>query len=188
MISVAIQNLLNDAGDFSDNFKSLLEGMLHVEYYKNKQIVHAAGQVEVTLYLIESGFGRSYYYDHRGIEHTVKFWTPGELIFSYEGYYRIPSLYYTEFMEDSKVLALSYNDLLELQKNFPECLVLNKHALLKNRRDEYERQSILTLPANERYERLLQTNHVIFQRSPARFIASYLNMSRETLARLMGKH
>jgi CRP-like cAMP-binding protein len=186
MLNNTVIHVLNNAGQFSDEFKSALENLLHNEIYKNKQIIHAAGQVETNLFLVENDFARSYYYDHNGTEHTVKFWTSGELIFSYEGYYKVPSFYYTEYMETSHVIAFSYNDLIELQKKFPETSALIKYALLKNRREEYERQNILTLPANERYIRLIQNNHTIFQKSSARFIASYLNMSRETLARLMG--
>ena len=91
-------------------------------------------------------------------------------------------------METSNAITISYNDLVGIAKKFPETSMLIKYALLKNRKEEYERQNILTHPANERYERLMDLNHIIFQRSPAKYIASYLNMSRETLARLMGKH
>lgn len=188
MLNDTINQILEKAGQFSDAYKSDIEAQLHLETYKAKQIIHAAGQVEQNLYLIENGFARSYYYDRQGTEHTVKFWTSGELIFSYEGYYKVPSFYYTEFMETSHAIALSYNDLVDLQKRYPETSLLIKYALLKNRKEEYERQNILTLNAGDRYYRLLEHNHIIFQKSSAKYIASYLNMSRETLARLMGKH
>jgi CRP-like cAMP-binding protein len=188
MLNYTIAQILDNAGHFSDEFKSALDGLLHLEIYKNKQIIHAAGQVETNVYLVESGFARSYYYDRKGMEHTVRFWTSGEVIFFYEGYNKIPSFYYTEFMETSNAITISYSDLMEILKKFPETSMLVKYELLKNRKEEYERQNILTLPANERYKRLMDHNHTIFQRSPAKFIASYLNMSRETLARLMGKH
>jgi CRP-like cAMP-binding protein len=187
MLKSTIIQILDNAGHFSEGFKSDLENLLHQEIYKNKQIVHAAGQIEQNVYLLESGFARSYYYDRKGTEHTVKFWTTGDLIFSYEGYYKVPSFYYTEFMETSNTIALSYQELSDLQKRLPETAALIRYALLKNRREEYERQNILTLPANERYNRLLEDHHVIFQKSSVKFIASYINISRETLARLMGK-
>lgn len=187
MLNNTVTQVLDNAGDFSEEFKAALEKQLHAGIYKRKQIIHAAGQIEGNLYLVEKGFARSYYYDHKSFEHTVRFYSPGDLIFSHEGYYKVPSFYYTEFMDTSDAIALNYNDLNDLQKKFPETSVLIRFALLKNRNDEYERQKILALPANERYDRLLEHNHIIFQKSPAKFIASYLNMSRETLARLMGK-
>jgi CRP-like cAMP-binding protein len=188
MLNDTVTHILDHVGNFSDDFKSELEVRLHIEIYTNKQIIHAAGQVETKVYLIESGFARSYYYDNKGGDHTVKFWTSGEVIFFYEGYNKTPSFYYTEFMETSNAIALSHSDLTEMQNKFPETSMLIKYALLQNRKEEYERQILLTLPANERYKRLLEHNHAIFQKSPAKFIASYLNMSRETLARLMGRH
>jgi CRP-like cAMP-binding protein len=188
MTNDKVHHILNDAGHFSNDFKEQITLQLHLEIYKPKQIIHAAGQVETNLYLIDAGFARSYYYDSKGGEHTVRFWREGDLIFSYEGYYKVPCFYYTEFMETSNAVALAYTDLGDLHKKFMETSALIKYALLKNRREEHERQIILTLPANERYERLLEQNHIIFQKSPAKYIASYLNMSRETLARLMGRH
>ena len=188
MLNETLNKILEKAGTFNDNYREQLQALIHLEIYKPKQIIHAAGQVELNLYLIESGFARGYYYDRKGNEHTVRFWASGELVFSHEGYYRVPSFYYTEFMETSKAVALSYVDLLELNKQWPETSLLIKYALLKNRIEEYEHQNVLTLPANERYVRLFENNPVVFQKSPARYIASYLNMSRETLARLMGKH
>ncbi|SEN01555.1 cAMP-binding domain of CRP or a regulatory subunit of cAMP-dependent protein kinases [Mucilaginibacter gossypiicola] len=188
MLNNTVSQVLEDAGHFSNEFTISLESHLHAEIYRSKQIIHAAGQIETNLYIVESGFARSYYYDRKGTEHTVRFYTAGELIFSYEGYYKVPSFYYTEFMETSNTIVLSYSDLNDLQKKFLETSFLIKFALLKSRKEEYERQNILTLPANERYDRLLEQNHIIFQKSPAKFIASYLNMSRETLARLMGRH
>ena len=187
MLNYTILDILDNAGRFSNDFKSALEVLLHLEIYKSRQIIHAAGQIEKNVYLVESGFARSYYYDRLGFEHTVKFWTTGDLIFSYEGYYKVPSFYYTEFMETSHTIAISYQDLIDLQKRLPETAALIRYALLKNREEEYERQNILTLTANERYKRLLEHHHIIFQKSPVKFIASYINISRETLARLMGK-
>lgn len=187
MSDSTINQILDHAGNFSDNFKFELQALVHQEVYKSKQIVHAAGQIEQNIYLVENGFARSYYYDRKGMDHTVKFWSAGDLIFSYEGYYKVPSFYYTEFMEPSNTIAISYQDFAELQKRIPETAALIRYALLKNRKEEYERQNILTLPANERYKRLLENHHIIFQRSPAKFIASYINMSRETLARFMGR-
>ncbi|MEZ2334727.1 Crp/Fnr family transcriptional regulator [Mucilaginibacter sp. RCC_168] len=188
MIHNKVRYILEEAGDFTDQFKEELQILLHLEMYKPKQIIHAAGQVEMNLYLIEKGFARSYYYDRNGAEHTVRFWNEGDLIFSYEGYYKVPSFYYTEFMGPSNAIALGYTDFGDLHKRFPETSALIKYALLKNRKEEYERQNILTLAANDRYVRLLEHNNTIFQNSPAKYIASYLNMSRETLARLMGRH
>jgi len=187
MLINAVQQFLNQAGCFSEEFKSELELLVHEQFYRNKQIVQASGQVELNTYLIESGFVRGYYYDHKGNEHTLKFWVPGDLIFSYEGYYKVPSHYYIEFMDESKAYVLSYEDLIHLQKSHTDALSVIKYAMLRDKREEHEREAILALPANERYRRLLNHNHTIFQKSPAKYIASYLNMSRETLARFMGK-
>ena len=53
MINDALDHLLNNAGQFSDQYISELQKLLHDEIYTSRQIIHAAGQVELTLYLIE---------------------------------------------------------------------------------------------------------------------------------------
>jgi len=165
-----------------------LESELHQENYKAKQIIHAAGQLENRVFFLNSGFARNYFYDHHGNEHTVKFWESGDIMFSYEGYYKVPSYFYTEIIEETSVITLPYAYLHELDKTFPEISIIIKSLLLQFQHDEYEKQVLIALPTEERY-RILKTNKPnLFKKLPNRIIASYLHMTRETLTKLIAKN
>jgi len=180
-------NFLRNITELSGGFISALEAGLQLEFYKPHQILHAAGHLENRLYFINSGFARNYYFDHSGNEHTVKFWEAGDLLFSYEGYYHVSSYFYTELLGEAELVTLSYDNLHELGRKFPEVALLIKVFLLNHQKAEYEKQALLALPARDRYLRYRKGNPAIFQKTPIRIIASYLNMTRETLTRLIGR-
>jgi len=174
--------------DLSDKFKLALEANLKPEIYKAHQILHAAGHMENRVYFLDSGFARNYYYDHHGNEHTVRFWQSGDILFSYEGYYKVSSYFYTEILEETRMTTLSYANVHELDETFPEMQVLIKTMLLKYQREEYQKQQLIALPAQERFQLLKKTQPSLFQKAPARIIASYLHLTRETVTRYIGKH
>ena len=174
--------------DLSGKFKLALGESLQYELYKAHQILHAAGHLENRIYFINSGFARNYYYDHHGNEHTVKFWQSGDFLFSYEGYYKVSSYFYTEIMEETRLTTLSYADLHELDERFTEPAALIKTMLLNYQQEEYQRQRLIALPAEERFRLLRKTRPLLFQKAPARIIASYLHLTRETLTRYISKH
>ena len=188
MDTTSIITFLRSVTDLSEKFIRALEESLRHEFYKPHQIIHAAGQTESRLSFIETGFARNYFYDQNGQEHTVKFWEPGNIIFSCEGYYKVSSYYYTEIMEESKLITLTYGELHDLNTKYPEISALIKALLLKFQYQEFQRQILISLPNEDRYRLLRKDNKTLFQKAPSRMIASYLNMSRETLARLIAKH
>lgn len=179
--------MLSEITTLSPAFRQALTNKLEPEKYKPLQILHAAGQMENRMYYLESGFARNYYYDHNGQEHTVRFWKPRTILFSYEGYYQVPSYFYTEIMEESESITLSYRQLYELDILYPEVAVIIKHLLLNYQSEEFERQKLLALSNEERYRVLRKNDNILFQKAPLRLIASYLHMSRETLTRLTSK-
>jgi len=181
-------NLLAENADLPEALINDLEERLKEEFYKTHQILHAAGQQENRIYFIEKGLIRNYYYDHHGNEHTVRFWIANELCFSYEGYYAMPSYFYTEIMEASTLITLSYTSLHELDRKYPELATLIKNVQLRYQQEEYEIQKLLTLPPEERYITLRTKNPYLFKKTPARIIASYLHLTRETLTRYIGRN
>jgi CRP-like cAMP-binding protein len=180
-------DFLSGITDLSPEFLDALTRKLKEEKYKPHQIIHAAGHLENRLYFIVSGFIRNYYFDHKGAEHTVKFWEPGDVLFSYEGYYNVQSYFYTEVIKAGVLISLSYADLHELDLQFQEIAILIKSVLLRYQEEEYWRQNLIILTAEERYVLLRETKPKFFNRASIKLIASYLQMSRETLTRFIGK-
>lgn len=188
MSLTAIINLLSEITALSVPLQEELAQRTGKEKYKSHQIIHAAGQKETRLYFIQSGVVRNYYYDQHGDEHTVKFWKAGEILFSYEGYYQVPGYYYTEVLEETCLIALDYDILHQLNTNYPEIVVLIKTIQLRYQHEEYEKQKLIALPAEERFLLFRKNNSDIFQKVPSRIIASYLHITRETLTRYIGRN
>ena len=180
--------LLAEHANLSTELITDLERRLKEEYYKTHQILHAAGQQENRVYFLQKGLMRNYYYDHHGNEHTVRFWEENDLFFSYQGYYAVPSYFYTEIMEASTLITLNYGALHELDSKYPEVATLIKNMLLRYQQEEYEIQKLIALPPEERYITLRTKRPNIFKKVPARIIASYLHLTRETLTRYIGRN
>ena len=172
----------------SEKFIDALQENWTIEYYQQHQILNAAGHLERGLYFMEKGLARNYYYDQEGNAHTVRFWEPGMILFSFEGYYSVPSYFYTEVIAESRFTVLSYKNLHELDKIFPEVGELIKKILLRYQHEEYEKQKLLALAPELRYQTLRKIRPDLFKKIPARIIASYLHMTRETLTRYIGRN
>jgi CRP-like cAMP-binding protein len=187
MIAENLLKLLGEKAELSHRFLESLEAALRQELYKPHQIIEAAGNIENRLFYIEHGFARSYFYDQLGEEHTVRFWEPGNIIFSYVGYYRVSSYFYLEIMAESQFISLSYDKLNELEKTFPETPLLIRQCLLQFQKEVFEKQQLVSLPPEERYRYLRKNKNYLFSRLNSKIIASYLQLSRKSLSRYMSK-
>jgi CRP-like cAMP-binding protein len=164
-----------------------LKELMEVEIYKSHQILHAAGQVENRLWYIDTGFARSYYFDQSGKEHTLKFFNEKEMLFSFQGFWRESSDYYIEILGPSELISLTYVNLSTLIQNFPETQILIQVFNRRHHHQELFKSRLMTWSAEERYYQFRKTNPDIFKKASIRLIASYLNMTRENLSRLMGR-
>lgn len=178
---------LGSKTEISASLAEALASQIQSEIYKPHQILFAAGHQENRVCFIESGFARAYFYDLSGQEHTIKFWDSGDLLFSYEGYYETPSHYYVEIMAESHLITITYSQLQQLAVNHQEISVLTKSILLDHHREEFEKVELIALSAEHRYNFIRKHNNSLFGKVPAKLIASYLQMSRETLGRYMSK-
>jgi CRP-like cAMP-binding protein len=100
-----------------------------------------------------------------------------------------PSMEALQVMEDTSLLRISRKDFYYLLNIIPawEKFFRNylEYAYMNNL---YIYQREIMKDAAERYKELLSVNPKIVQRLPNRVVASYLNMSPETLSRLKSKN
>jgi CRP/FNR family transcriptional regulator, anaerobic regulatory protein len=178
---------LGSVTDLSQAFKEALLSQLKEEKIKAHQIIHASGQVESRLWYLESGFARTYYFDGTGKEHTLVFYTTNDLIFFYKGFWREAADYYLEGITESNMISLSYDSLNTLLDRFPEAWKLVTIFTRKRYYLDSFKSRLMTWSAEERYAQFRKTSPEIFRLASIRLIASYLNMTRENLSRLMGR-
>lgn len=143
------------------------------------------GETESTFGLVVEGVHRLYFSTPDGDEHTVAFAYPPD----YTGvpdslFLQTPSACGLDALSDGWILATDYPRLSALMDRHRElerwAWRLFASALsgrLKRDRD------LLTMTAQERYERLLRESPQVLQLVPLRHVASYLGMSPETLSR-----
>lgn len=179
--------LLRKTADLSGDFEAALLVVLKTEHYRAHQVIVSQNQPETRLWYIRQGFARGYFYGSDGREHTTRFWRSGDLIFSATGFYPLPSIRYIEITETSELFALTYEHLRQLALRFPEMIALIQHFLRQDSESELERLNLAVLPPRKRYQAFRQSHPFVFRNIPLRFIASYLNITRESLSRIIGR-
>ena len=171
----------------SEPFIQEITKWFKTEHYKSHQILHAPGQTENRLWFIKQGFARTYYFDRSGREHTLHFYNLKDFIFSYQGLWKESSDYYIEVLDESELLSAPYEQIMNWLDAYPEAKIIS--AVLSRHRYHQElfKARLMTWSAEERYVQYRKFDPDVFRKASLRLIASYLNMTRENLSRLMGR-
>lgn len=151
-------------------------------------LLEKEGQVASYLYYISEGSARSFYIrEKRDI--TVSFTMKGEFVTSmYSFVTRKKSYENIEALEKCTVYRISYDDLQNLFLVFPEIehvyrLILEQYYIM------LEEQLVFSKfkTAKERYLELMDNRPQVIQKASVGDIASFLDMSIETLSRVRSK-
>jgi CRP-like cAMP-binding protein len=153
---------------------------------KRGTLLCSQGEVCNKLYFINKGSLRVYYLSEQGQERTRFFAFEGMVATSLAGFISgEASFEFVEALEDAELLAITRADFFKLTEELTSfkdfyCRLLESAYIHNNRRLE----STVTLSAMERYRQLLAQNPRVVQRVPNKIVASYLDISPETLSRL----
>jgi CRP-like cAMP-binding protein len=136
-------------------------------------------------YFVLNGCLKSYHVDSNGKEHIVQFATQNWWITDFQAYFnKTNATLFIDCIEDCELLSLSLENREKL------CSEMHKieHFFRRKSNSGYValQQRILSMLNNnpqERYDKLLLSNPILFQKVPKKLIASYLGVSRETLSR-----
>jgi CRP-like cAMP-binding protein len=99
-----------------------------------------------------------------------------------------PSIENMQALENSELLAITYDDLNQLYERFPEFNLIARKLLQHYYADAEKRAFIARLTkAENKYRNFLMMHPSLANRIPLKYIASYLGMTLETLSRVRKK-
>jgi CRP/FNR family transcriptional regulator, anaerobic regulatory protein len=168
--------------------KELEKGILAVTKHTSvpkDSILVKNGERCRNLYFIEKGLIRGFYYDE-GKEITHWFGKEDEFATSFYSFItNEPSSETIEALENCDLIQITYSDLQELYKKFPETERIGRIITETYYIDLEERfLNIQFKSAKERYQNLLNKNGSLLQRASLGQIAAYLGITQETLSRV----
>lgn len=174
--------------DLSDEAKSAFELELDFVLVEKGGLLEQEGKVCNHLYFITEGSARSFYTrDNKDI--TVSFSLEGEFLTAMHSFIsRKPSYENIEAMEKTKVARIKYESLMKLFEKHHD-LERTYRLILEQYYITLEEQLIFTKfkSARDRYLDLMEYRPKIIQRASVGQIASYLDMSIETLSRIRAR-
>lgn len=138
---------------------------------------------------VKKGVLRSYEIDQKGNENVLQLafedhWTSDLRSFIL----RSQSKIYVETIEDSELLLLSHANLEKLYADVPKIERFFRKLYEKAYVHSQERiQTALHVPADQRYQNILEHYPDVIQRVPLVYIASYLGITPESLSRIRRK-
>ncbi|WP_167619651.1 Crp/Fnr family transcriptional regulator [Maribellus sediminis] len=95
-----------------------------------------------------------------------------------------PSIVNIVAIEECEVISFRHSDVFDLIHHYPSIrkltdFILSEHLIRAEKREEV----LLKLSPENRFKKLLEEHPKIFKRIPLHFVASYLNITPETLSR-----
>ena len=163
----------------------VLASLLTPMKFLRGEVVLREGEECTCMYYVERGMVRQYYYKN-GKDVTEHFSFEGRIVMCIESLLKhVPSQIIIEALETTHLYALPRKKLLETIEICPELEILyrkiTEHALISS---QHHADSQRFENAQERYERLLREKPEIVLRAPMVHVASFLQMTPETLSRV----
>jgi CRP-like cAMP-binding protein len=146
------------------------------------------GEVCEHIFFIERGLLRCFYLSG---ETEVTSWLrrEGRVVVSIDSYYdQVPSYEFIQAVEDTDLFYITFEEEQEVFNRFLEYNFIGRLLTQFELRDfARDLRNIRMHTAIERYEMLLKNDPELVRRVPNIYLASYLNMTTETLSRIRGQ-
>lgn len=177
-------DLISNFGKLSQQGQTKLLEVMRWQLFQKGQLIQEAGSTCKTIYLVESGAARIFYFKEQ-TEVTEYFAFAGELIIRAESLLTgKPTNKAIEALEDSRLLAIDSAALFAMFDEAPELERLYRTMLEKAFVHAIGRiESLQFKTATERYLDLLEQTEIV-QRIPLRHVASYLGITQVSLSRI----
>ena len=165
-----------------------LRKVVKFQKIKNREYLLKPGQINDRLYFIKKGLLRCYYLMNER-ELTDWFFWENDAVVSIDSWYdQVPSGDFIQALEDSELYWIDAKDLDYVYRHFPEFNFVGRELTTKYLRVWHGlARRIRFLRTEERYQLVLKEQPEIFLRVPLNILATYLDMSPETLSRLRAR-
>lgn len=180
---------LNLNTNFDENQIDKIVACFKLKTFKKNTILLSEGEICKELYFVNSGCVRTYYITKQGHEKTRYVAFDGSVATSISSFIsQQQSFEFVDTLEHSELYSINHSDFYQLVADFPQWgkfyrTFLERAYLYQNRKIE----NLVTLSAKQRYDRLMAENPIYIQRLSNKILASYLDITQETLSRLKSK-
>jgi CRP-like cAMP-binding protein len=183
-----ILQLLSAIHPLSPECLDYLRDVVEYQKVKNREYLLKPGQVNNRLYFIKKGLLRCYYLLNDRELTDWFFWETDAVVSVDSWYDQVPSKDYIQALEDTEVYWIAAKDLDYVYKHFPEFNFVGRVLTTKYLRIWHRlARRIRFLRSEERYQLVTKEQPEIFLRVPLNVLATYLDMSPETLSRLRAR-
>jgi len=172
----------------SDEEQEILQNTAQVKHYEKNDFFLYEGEVCDSIGFIEKGSMRLYY-ESPDKEACNDFFFENSVIGSFSSFLtEHPSIVNIVAIEDCEVILFQKKQILELIQKYPSLKNLTDFILQEQFiRSEKREEALLKYSPEFRFKKLLEEHPKIFKRVPLHYVASYLNITPETLSRYRTK-
>ena len=185
--SAILQQFVNQILPLPDSEWQAFSGVWQPFSCKRKTLLTSAGETERYLYFVLDGVQRAFYMEGEK-EATIVFTYPPSFSGVADSFLtQQPSLYYLETLTASQFLRTSFQQVKQLQEEYPLIQQMMFKATAFALKGVLERQiEIQCFSAEEKFRKLLSRSPHLLQLVPHKYIASYLGLDPTTFSKLLG--
>jgi len=169
--------------------KELVQTKFHPHLFLKKQFALQHGDVCEYFDFVVRGCLRLYKVDEKGIYHILQFATENYWMLDLTSFHkRTKSTLDIDALEDTVVLRITYDDLIDLYIKAPKFDRIFRVLLENHFMQQQERiGQLFSSTAEERYQLFLETYPHLLNRLSQVQIAAYLGVTPEFLSRIRGR-
>jgi len=158
-----------------------------LKHFKKKDHLITYGETSNKVYYIKNGVTRHYVITPEGNEKTIRISKEHDFFYSsiVSYYTREPSYIYCQCLTPCDLVIWEKNEFEPLFESSPELAAFKNKQLINFILEKHKKEvSLLTKNAEDRFIEFCDESLELFNRIPHHIIASYIDVTPETLSRL----
>lgn len=188
-MSENLKNHINKFIKLSDEDFSEIQDYFEITDFKKKENLLQEGEICKSNFFVLEGCLRMFFINEKGIEQTIQFALENWWMTDYTAFSTQKNAgFYIQAVEDSKILALDFEDQEKLLEKFP---IMERYFRLIQQRAHAASQSrikiLYELSKEQSYQMFIKLYPAFVQRIPQYLLASFLGFTPEYLSEIRNK-